>query len=881
MATAEESVVVAIVSSAAAKGVKDTLKARGWLDQKRKVGVAGDGKLAFPLSSGAEEALRAALASDEATELGAIIEVRAIDAASLASKKPPPQQKAPKAATSAAPAPKPRPAAQERSFGGGRGGQTHPGGSLLPPADSVRRVECPPEANAEWLRTHVFSRREPAVLSGLALGPCHGGWTAERLAAARCTAVAVSVHVCSSPTVDLAGHRTPNTPRNFVFKTMPFAEAVRRCARASQDKAARASVAAAAEGSDEASPLPPLLQPGERYYLRSVGLDPRKDTADFPSLFPELATEAWLLPHAAAATDAAAGAAAERRPLLDGAAYHSSVLRLASDDTQLWTHFDVMDNALAQLTGHKRVVLWPPSCDADLYVEGSSSRVAHIDTWNDDEFPRFRRAVGRRREAQLAPGDVLFIPALWFHNVTSIGFSVALNVFWRSHHPATAADTAVDGAVVAAGNRAAASSLYDAKDLYGNRDPPAASLALDHAAAAATQLAKLPEPFRSFYARRAARQLMALAEGCDDIAHANGDGDGHADATKDNRRVAGTRVAGMPGGPRVQLSSGASMPLLGLGTWEAPAAEVGAAVRAALAAGVRHFDCASCYRNEAAVGAVLAEALQSGQISRAELFVTSKLWNSDHGRVAEALAASLRALRLDRLDLYLVHWPCASAAEMRRTWRQMEAQVAAGRVTSIGVANCSAAKLGALLGCGGEVQDEGGLEGEGDGEGSDRAPLAICPAVNQVEAHPGWRNAALLSYCATHGVHVTAYSPLGRGDAASSDGGATSLLRQPLVCEVATALGCTPAQALLRWACVHRRTSAIPKSVSPARILENASAILAPIPAAAAGADDQAALLTRLDGLMPQVRRVDGAYFVAGKAGQRHSFSSLAELWDE
>ena len=80
---------------------------------------------------------------------------------------------------------------------------------------------------------------------------------------------------------------------------------MRRCARASQDKAARASVAAAAEGSDEASPLPPLLQPGERYYLRSVGLDPRKDTADFPSLFPELATEAWLLPHAAAATDEA------------------------------------------------------------------------------------------------------------------------------------------------------------------------------------------------------------------------------------------------------------------------------------------------------------------------------------------------------------------------------------------------------------------------------------------------------------------------------------------------------------------------------------------------------------------------------------------------
>ena len=288
-----------------------------------------------------------------------------------------------------------------------------------------------------------------------------GGWTPKRLAAARCSAPAVSVHVCAEPSVDLAGHRAPNTPRNFVFRSLPFDEAVRRCAG----------------GAD----LPPLLAEGERYYLRSVGLDPRKDAADFPRLFPELAAECRLLP-------GAAGGA----PLLDGAAYHSSVLRLASDDTQLWSHFDVMDNALAQCTGRKRVVLWPPECDADLYVEGSSSRVANIDDWNDDAFPRYRRTVAHRREAMLEEGDVLYIPALWFHNVTSIGFSVAVNVFWKSH---------------------AAAGLHDAKDLYGNRDPPAASKALDHAAAAAAQLAALPEPFRSFYARRAARELLEAA-GC-------------------------------------------------------------------------------------------------------------------------------------------------------------------------------------------------------------------------------------------------------------------------------------------------------------------------------------------------------------------------------
>jgi tRNA wybutosine-synthesizing protein 5 len=109
------------------------------------------------------------------------------------------------------------------------------------------------------------------------------------------------------------------------------------------------------------------------------------------------------------------------------------VLRLASDDTQLWTHFDVMDNLLAQVTGRKRVVMWPPGEDERLYVEGSSSRVADIDRFNDDEFPMFRASLQSRSECELQPGDALFIPALWFHNTTSVGFSVGVNVFWRSH----------------------------------------------------------------------------------------------------------------------------------------------------------------------------------------------------------------------------------------------------------------------------------------------------------------------------------------------------------------------------------------------------------------------------------------------------------------
>jgi tRNA wybutosine-synthesizing protein 5 len=171
------------------------------------------------------------------------------------------------------------------------------------------------------------------------------------------------------------------------------------------------------------------------------------------------------------------------------------VLRLASHDTQLWTHFDVMDNALAQIVGRKRVVFWPPEADAELYVDGSSSRINNIDAWNDECFPSFRRGVGLRREAWLNPGEVVFIPALWFHNVTSVGFSVALNVFWRSHHGF---------------NQPHARSHSDVygRDLYGNRDPPTATFALEQVSAAVTALQRLPDPFKSFYARRASRLLL-------------------------------------------------------------------------------------------------------------------------------------------------------------------------------------------------------------------------------------------------------------------------------------------------------------------------------------------------------------------------------------
>ena len=407
-----------------AKGVKDALKASGWLDQGLKPGAAKafGGRIAFPLLAGGAAAAKAACEAGEPAALRCVDAVERVTGLEPMKRAPPQGKKEQGAGTEMRA--KRRPVKQPRSFGGGAG-QTK-GGSTLPPARAVRRVQCPPRADNAWLRAHVTDAREPVVLVGLDLGPCVGGWTPARLAAARCASAEVSVHVCPTQTVDLAGHREPNTPRNFAFKSLPFAEAVHRCANG-----------------EHAAALEPLLQNGERYYLRSVGVYPRVQPSDFPALFPDLAPECTLLPRASP-TAAAAAASPEAPPepepepepdarqlLIDPSEYHSSVLRLASSDTQLWTHFDVMDNVLAQITGRKRVVLWSPEQDENLYVAGSSSRIENVDKWNDETFPLFRRAVPHRIECELAQGEALYIPALWFHNVTSIGFSVAVNVFWR------------------------------------------------------------------------------------------------------------------------------------------------------------------------------------------------------------------------------------------------------------------------------------------------------------------------------------------------------------------------------------------------------------------------------------------------------------------
>jgi tRNA wybutosine-synthesizing protein 5 len=269
--------------------------------------------------------------------------------------------------------------------------------------------------------------------------------------------VEADVHVCPNDVVDLAGHRTPNTRRNFEFRKMPFGELLTRVSRDVEAK----------------MKLEPVIERGERYYLRSV--DGRL-AANLQRTHPRLA-DALNLP-----------------VVWPASRFHSSVLRISSSDTTLWTHYDTHDNLLVQVVGRKRVTLFPPEADQYMYVQGSSSRVENIspDASAEDiaKFPLFyERASRTRMEITLDAGDALYIPAFWFHHVyaESAGTeaSVAVNVFWRD----------------------LANDEYDAKDIYGNKDIVSGKEACELALRAGDAIKELPEPYKSFYARRAIRAL--------------------------------------------------------------------------------------------------------------------------------------------------------------------------------------------------------------------------------------------------------------------------------------------------------------------------------------------------------------------------------------
>lgn len=314
---------------------------------------------------------------------------------------------------------------------------------------------------------------------------------------------------------------------------------------------------------------------------------------------------------------------------------------------------------------------------------------------------------------------------------------------------------------------------------------------------------------------------------------------------------------------RHELKNGDRIPALGLGTWKSRPGEVGAAVQEALRLGYRHVDCAKIYCNEAEVGEALQSALEGG-VARSELWITSKLWNCDHRaeHVRPALEKQLADLRLDYLDLYLIHWPVAiepgvlfleraeqlislEEVPLLETWQALEDCVGAGLCRHIGVSNHSARNIKGIV-----------------------AGASIRPAVNQVELHPYLQQRGLLDWCRKEGVLVTAYSPLGSKDrpARMKKPDEPELLKDPVVVSIAERLGVTPAQVLIGWA-VQRGTIAIPKSVSPARMAENLAAAELEIP------ETDMQLIAGLD---RGYRFVDGAFWAI-----EDSPYTVEDLWGE
>jgi diketogulonate reductase-like aldo/keto reductase len=234
----------------------------------------------------------------------------------------------------------------------------------------------------------------------------------------------------------------------------------------------------------------------------------------------------------------------------------------------------------------------------------------------------------------------------------------------------------------------------------------------------------------------------------------------------------------------VKLNNNVRMPILGLGVYQTPPGRVTQnAVKFALDIGYRHVDTARIYSNESDVG----EAVLKSGLPREELFVTTKLWNSDQGydSTLRACEASLKRLGLDYLDLYLIHFPVPETR--KESWKAMETLLQKGKCRAIGVSNFTISHLEDLL----ETHE-------------------VIPAVNQVEFHPFLYQKELLEYCQRKGIQVEAYSPLARGER----------FKHPRITALATRYSKTPAQLMLRWGLQHGLV-VIPKSTGEERIREN------------------------------------------------------------
>lgn len=232
------------------------------------------------------------------------------------------------------------------------------------------------------------------------------------------------------------------------------------------------------------------------------------------------------------------------------------------------------------------------------------------------------------------------------------------------------------------------------------------------------------------------------------------------------------------------LNNGVKMPWLGLGVWKAKdGEEVKGAVRSAIESGYRSIDTAAVYGNEVGVG----EGIRQAGIDRDQLFITTKVWNADQGydSTLKAFDESVKRLGIETLDLYLIHWPVKG--KYVETWRALEKLYRDGYVRAIGVSNFHTHHLEDL-----------------------RQNSEIIPAVNQVEFHPLLTQKELLAYCQENGIQMEAWSPLMQGN-----------LDHPLLVELGQKYGKSPAQIIIRWD-LEKKVVTIPKSITPARIAQNA-----------------------------------------------------------
>jgi 2,5-diketo-D-gluconate reductase A len=239
--------------------------------------------------------------------------------------------------------------------------------------------------------------------------------------------------------------------------------------------------------------------------------------------------------------------------------------------------------------------------------------------------------------------------------------------------------------------------------------------------------------------------------------------------------------------PNITLNNGQTIPQFGFGVFQIEPKHTAAAVSTALEAGYRHIDTAEMYGNEAEVG----EAVAASGLDRGEVFLTSKLNNDAHEPDAarEAFDGTLKALGVDYVDLFLIHWPLPTRydGDFVSTWKTLEEFYREGRARSIGVSNF-------------QPQHLRRLHGQTD----------IIPAVNQIEAHPYLTQDDVRAFCAQHQIAVEAWSPLGKG----------TVLEDPVIGRIAERTGKTPAQVVLRWH-IQRGDIVFPKSVTPDRIREN------------------------------------------------------------